>query len=107
VRTLSDYADVDIRLTEERLSHIERRPEMTDQLDRIEETLQSPDDVRVSDQDESVVLYHRRYANTPVTEKILLVVVKRAVESPFVITAFFTDRLKSGAPIDDRDREDS
>jgi len=36
-----------------------------------------------------------------VTEKILLVVVKRDVDSPFVITAFVTDRLKSGTPIDD------
>jgi len=74
---------------------------MEDQLERIEETLQEPDDVRVSDQDDSVVLYHRRYADTPVTEKILLVVVKRDVDSPFVITAFVTDRLKSGTPIDD------
>jgi hypothetical protein len=37
---------------------------------------------------------------TPVTEPILLVVVTVAVESPFVITAFFTDRLKSGTPLD-------
>lgn len=101
MRVLSDATGLDIRLTDERLEHIERRPEMEDQLERIEETLREPDDVRVSDQDDSVVLYHRRYADTPVTEKILLVVVKRDVESPFLITAFFTDRLKSGTPIDD------
>ena len=101
MRVLSDYTGLDIRLTDERLEHVERRPEMEDQLERIEETLQDPDDVRVSDQEDSVVLYHRRYADTPVTEKILLVVVKRDVDSPFVITAFFTDRLKSGTPIDE------
>ena len=72
---------------------------MENQLDRIKETVQEPDELRVSEQDETVRLYHRRYAETPVTEKILLVVVKYDVDSPFVITAFFTDRLKSGTPV--------
>ena len=74
---------------------------MENQLDRIEETVQEPDELRVSEQDETVRLYHRRYAETPVTEKILLVVVKYDVDSPFVITAFFTDRLKSGTPVNE------
>lgn len=56
--------------------------------------------MRVSDQDETVHLYHKRYEKTPVTEKLLLVVVKVDAKSPFVITAFFTDRLKSGTPVD-------
>lgn len=100
MRILTDYAGVDIRLTDERLEHIERRPEMDGQLDRIEETLAQPDELRRSDRDEQVHLYYRRYAETPVTEKLLLVVVKRESESPFVITAFYTDRLKSGTPIE-------
>lgn len=58
--------------------------------------LQEPDDVRECDQDGTVHLYHRRYPETPVTEKLLLVVVNVEVESPFVVTAFFTDRLESG-----------
>ena len=74
---------------------------MENQLDRIKETVQEPDELRVSEQDETVRLYHRRYAETPVTEKILLVVVKYDVDSPFVITAFFTDRLKSGTPVNE------
>lgn len=97
---VSDYEGREIRLTEERLEHIERRPEMVSQVDRIEETLENPDEVRSSDQDETVHLYHRRYETTPVTDKILLVVVKVETESPFVITAFFTDRLKSGTTLD-------
>jgi hypothetical protein len=100
VNLLSDYAGEEIRLTDERLDHIRRRPEMDGQIERIEETLQQPDEVRTSDQDDTVRLYHRRYAETPVTEKILLVVVKYDTDSPFVITAFFTDRLKSGTTID-------
>ena len=97
---LVDYDGREIRLTDERLAHIERRPEMNAQVERIEETLQHPDDVRVSEQDATVHLYHRRYEETPVTEKILLVVVKVETDSSFVITAFFTDRLKSGTPLD-------
>ena len=70
MRILTDYAGVDIRLTDGRLEHIERRPEMDGQLDRIEETLAQPDELRRSDRDELVHLYYRRYAETPVTEKL-------------------------------------
>ena len=100
MRVLIDYADREIRLTDERLAHIERRPEMNTQIEAIEETLQHPDEVRMSDQDEAVYLYHRQYEETPVTEKLLLVVAKVETHSPFLITAFFTDRLKSGTPLD-------
>jgi hypothetical protein len=54
----------------------------------------------MSDQDAAVHLSHRQYEMTPVTEPVLLVVVTVAVESPFVITAFVTDRLQSGTPLD-------
>jgi len=101
VRTVRDETGTTIRLTDERREHIERRPEMEGQFDRIEETLQDPEELRVSKKDETVRLYHRRYAETPVTEKILLVVVKYDIDSPFVITAFFTDRLKSATPVDE------
>lgn len=101
MRLFCDDAGIEIRLTDERREHIERRPEMEGQLERIEETLQEPDEIRTSTQDETVRLYHRRYAKTPVTEKILLVIAKYDVDSPFVITAFFTDRLKSGKPADE------
>jgi hypothetical protein len=74
VTRLSDYEGRDIRLSEERLEHIERPPEMVSQLDRIKDTLEYPDEVRRSELDEALHLYHRRYETTPVTEKILLVV---------------------------------
>lgn len=100
MKRLSDYADRDVRLTDERLEHIEQRPEMEGQTDRVEETLKEPGDVRKSEQDEAVFLYYRQYDETPVTEKYLLVVVKVGTESPFVITAFYTDRIKSGRVAD-------
>lgn len=89
------------------MEHIERRPELEGQLSKIEETLGSPDDVRASDQDETVHLYHSRYRNTPVTEKYLLVVAKIGTESPFIITAFFTDRIKSDTPMDNNGDTDT
>ena len=42
VRGFEDYAGRELRLTDERLDHIERRPEMVDQLDRIAEVLLDP-----------------------------------------------------------------
>ena len=100
MRVFDDYSERELRLTDERLHHIERRPEMVDQLDRIAETLLEPEEVRVSDQDDSVHLYYRRYSETPVTEKFLLVVANVEVDSPFVMTAFYTDRFKSGRSLD-------
>lgn len=40
---------------------------MIDQLPRIEETVARPDELRVSNQDESVHLFYRHYAESPVT----------------------------------------
>lgn len=97
--TYTDYAGRSIRLTDERLEHIERRPELREQRDRIEETLREPDEVRESDHDDAVHLYYRHYRSTPVTEKWLLVISKITIQDPFVITAFYTDRLKSGTVV--------
>jgi len=99
VNRLTDVDGRTLRLTDERLVHIERRPEMVGQFTRIEETLAAPDEIRASNHDDEVRLYYRHYPETPVTEKYLLVVA-RLDDDPFVITAFFTDRIKSGQPID-------
>lgn len=104
---LSDFTGRDSRLSKERLEHIERRLEMEDQQPKIQETLLDPDEVRESNQDESVHLYYKHYPETPVTEKLLLVVGKVGVEDPFIITAFFTDRIKSGEPIEGASGDDS
>lgn len=99
---MTQFTDVEgrtLRLTDERLEHIERRPEMVNQVEAISETLAEPDDLRVSDQDDSVRLFYRHYPESPVTEKYLLVVAKVNIPDPFVITAFFTDRIKSGRSV--------
>ncbi len=72
---------------------------MDGQLERIKETLAGPDIIKESNQDNSVWLYYRFYIITPVTEKYMLVVVKLLDSNGFIITAFYTDRIKKGATI--------
>jgi len=96
MKEFADFKGKRIRLSSERLKHILKRPEMRNQLSKIRETLGHPLEVRKSNYDSSIHLYYKKYAGTPVGEKFLLVVVKVKVESPFVITAFFTDKVKSG-----------
>lgn len=85
-----------IRLTPEREAHILRHPEMLGQIDKLEEVLKGPDVIVRSNRDPAVILYHKHYLATPVTEKYLIVVVKLEADDGFVITAFFTDGTKKG-----------
>lgn len=59
----------------------------------------SPDIIKESNHDNSVWLYYRFYAITPVTEKYILVAAKLLNSNGFIITAFYTDRIKKGATI--------
>lgn len=86
MRVLKDFKGREIRLTKERLEHIERREEMQDQIDKIQETLKHLEEIRRSVKDATLHLYYKKYESTPVTEKYLLVVVKIRTESPFIIT---------------------
>ena len=86
-----------IRLTEERQEHIETdHPEMAGQIDKIQETLLNPDVIVRSRTDSNVELFYRHYNVTPVTEKYLCVVVKVLSNDRFIITAYFTDKIKRG-----------
>ena len=86
-----------IRLTDERGKHIELyHPEMSGQIDKITETLSQPDVIIKSIIDPDVELFHRFYSITPVTEKFLCVVVKVLIDDLFIITAYFTDKIKKG-----------
>ncbi len=85
-----------VTLDENRWRHVLEHPEMRNQLDRIKETVANPDEVRESVHDFSVLLFYKLYTETPVTEKYLLVVVKILDREGFIVTAFFTDRVKKG-----------
>ncbi|MBI3303005.1 MAG: hypothetical protein HYZ72_13145 [Deltaproteobacteria bacterium] len=88
-----------VRLTDERTAHILAHAEMEGQLDKLAEVLREPDVIVQSQHDPDVHLYHKHYRETPVTEKYLLVAVKVEEHDAFVLTAFFTDTVKSGERI--------
>ncbi len=69
---------------------------MSGQLDRISETIPSPDRVVRSKTDSTVELFYKHFQATPVTEKFLCIAVKAAKDDHFVVTAYFTDSVKKG-----------
>jgi len=69
---------------------------MLAQIGKIQDTLLYPDIIVRSRTDPGVDLFYRYYRITPVTEKYLCVVVKILVGDTFIITAYFTDTIKSG-----------
>lgn len=99
VKITTDCQGRAIRLTEERWRHILGHAEMLGQQERIEQTLACPDIVIATIKDESVHAYHRLYENTPVTRKYLVVVAKMLEGDAFVLTAFFSGRMKKGRTV--------
>ena len=92
-----DVRNRSIRLTDERLRHLETdHPEMAGQTPRIAETLAAPDLIVRSRTDASVELFYKWYTTTPVIAKFLCVVVKALPDDPFMITAYHTDAVKRG-----------
>ena len=86
-----------VRLTDERLAHIEsEHPEMEGQIARIAATLLDPDVVVRSRVDAEVEQFYRYYGDTPVGGKQMCVMVKGATTGPFVVTAYLTDAVKRG-----------
>lgn len=86
-----------IRLTDERLNHIEAdHPEMSGQIDKIKETLSNPDAIIRSRTDPNAELFYKYYDITPVTKKYLCVIIKVITDDLFLITTYFTDTVKRG-----------
>jgi hypothetical protein len=83
-------------LTEERRAHLLEHPEMRGQEDKLAETLLQPDVVIQSQSDETVRLFHRSYRGLAIGDKHLCVVVKYVAGDVFIITAYFTDKVKRG-----------
>ncbi len=97
MRKFKDIYGREVRLTDERYEHlISDHPEMTGQLDKLQMTLLVPQKVVRSRTDETVELFYRHYASTPVTRKYLCVVVKALTDDAFIVTAYFTDAIKKG-----------
>ena len=97
MKRFKDVHGRQVRFTRERRERIESdHPEMSGQLEKIENTLSSPDIIVKSRTDPRVELFYRNYETTPVSEKCLCVAVKALEDSLFIITAYFTDTIKGG-----------
>jgi hypothetical protein len=71
-----------------------KHPSMAGHDAQVQETLTDPDEVRESRSDGRVKLYYRGYANLH-----LCVVVKHLNGDGFIITTYFTDRIKEGVVV--------
>jgi len=69
------------------------------EIEKMKETLVSPQIVRRSLYDEKVWLFYRFFENTPVTEKYLMVAARILNDEGFVVTSYFTDKVKIGEEI--------
>jgi len=87
-------------LTQRKYVHIcEKHPEVFDEIEKMTETLASPQIVRRSTYDKKVWLFYRFFEETPVTEKYLMVAVRIINDEGIVVTSYFTDKVKMGEEI--------
>ena len=78
------------------MAHILEHPEMSGMGTEIKRVLSQPQTVRRSRADGAVRLFYEFYAQTIVGGKWLCVVVKYLENDAFVVTAYLTDKPKSG-----------
>jgi len=94
-----DIFDQKVRLTEERERHFKKNHPVFTETDKwndyLKETLEKPDVVVRSKTDYLVFLYYKYFHETIVGDKFLCVVVKKS-EDYFIITLYFTDKVKEG-----------
>ncbi len=93
---IPDYQNRLVRLTDERLNHILRHPELEKRQTTIVETVSYPEQILFSNTDNSILLNYRFYRNTLFGDKWLCVVVKYLQNDAFIITAYLTDKIKKG-----------
>ncbi|MEI8374185.1 MAG: DUF4258 domain-containing protein [Planctomycetota bacterium] len=96
MKTIHDCFGHAVRLAEERMAHILEHPEMKELGAEIERVLTEPQIVRRSRSDDAVRLFYEYYAQTIVGGKWLCVVVKYLGDDAFVVTAYLTDKPKTG-----------
>jgi len=80
-----------INLRKDRWAHILNHPGMANQQERIKETLEKPYKIIKLKDDESTTFYFRYYKDF---KQYLLVMVKYLNGKGFIITSFYTDKIK-------------
>ncbi|MBI5700229.1 hypothetical protein HZC34_00055 [Candidatus Saganbacteria bacterium] len=88
-----------IRLTGERFAHILEHPELRYSESDIKETILFPEAIKESKHDKKVWVYYKFYQKTPVKRKFMAVIIKILNGNGFVITAYYTDKIKEGRTI--------
>ena len=87
---INSINNISIRLTNERWKHIiSRHIEMTNEKEKVIETIESPDYIQMGDLNEKLAV--KLYKDTPFETKYLVVVYKEisAIDG-FILTAYFT-----------------
>ncbi|RLF12951.1 MAG: hypothetical protein DRJ69_00185 [Thermoprotei archaeon] len=85
-----------VRLTRTQWLHIAVfHPEVAGEEDKIKRAVKDPD-VVLAGATEDTRVYYRFYRDTPVSPKYLAVVVKILDEEGFIITSYFTERVRRG-----------
>ncbi len=72
------------------ITHI-KHPSVKGKEKQVQTALKSPDEIRISKKDNDVHLYYRKYRNL-----YLCVVVKIQDKQGFIITAYYTEKIKEG-----------
>lgn len=93
---LKDVWGHSVSLTDERKAHLLEHPEMTEQENKLAETLLEPDSVIQSRSDDTIRLFYRFYKQLTIGDKYLCIVEKYIEGNAFIITAYFTDKVKIG-----------
>ena len=85
-----------IVLSKNSFEHIVSREEMASQEEKIKETLKFPDIIKLSKYDKRTFLYYRFFEDSLVGAKYLVVIVKKLQKESFIVTSFYTDKIKVG-----------
>jgi len=88
---IKDKTGRTITLRKDRWSHILKHPEMTNQQERIKETLEKPYKIIRLEGDENVTFYFRYYKDF---KQYLMIMVRYLNGQGFIITGFYTDKIK-------------
>ena len=89
---LTDKRGKKIHLTKERWKHILEHQELTNYLDEIKKTIESP--VKIEDYDEETAYYYSYLKDRNSEAKYILVIVKYLNGTGFVITSYFVKNIK-------------
>jgi len=86
-----DKSGRNIYITSERWRHILKHPEMSDKIEEIKETLLSPTKITIAYYDPNVRFYFRYYKER---KEYLFISVKYLNGKGYIITSFYTDKIK-------------